>query len=102
MGLDIYLKWDDMTEEDAKAQITGFNINSGHKGYLRASYNETMCVELGLLHKVFENKWNDKGKNVPLKVSQDRIQEVIKLLKNISWKRRNREKLLAELCGEIP
>lgn len=38
MGLDIYLKWKGQTEEEHKAQITGFK-NTGECGYLRSSYN---------------------------------------------------------------
>jgi len=39
MGLDIYLEWPGMTEEEKEARHTGFK-NSGACGYLRSSYNE--------------------------------------------------------------
>jgi len=37
MGMSVYLEWDGMTKEDEDKQITGFDITSGHVGYLRAS-----------------------------------------------------------------
>ena len=37
VGTDVYLKWDGMSEEDKKRQYTGFSIDAGAVGYLRAS-----------------------------------------------------------------
>lgn len=39
MGLDIYIEWAGQTEEEHKAQVTGFS-QAGEAGYLRSSYNE--------------------------------------------------------------
>src|SRR3984893_15575344 len=39
MGIDIYAKWDGMTEAEEAAQITGFSIEHGHVGYLREAYH---------------------------------------------------------------
>ena len=39
MGIDIYAKWDGMTEAEEAAQITGFSIVHGHVGYLREPYH---------------------------------------------------------------
>lgn len=39
MGLDIYLRWKGITEEEKKAQYTGFE-QAGSAGYLRSSYND--------------------------------------------------------------
>jgi len=38
MGVDVYLKWDGMNEDEEKAQFTGFAINAVGVGYLRESY----------------------------------------------------------------
>lgn len=38
MGIDVYMRWPDQTEEEHKAQITGFSIHHGHTGYLREPY----------------------------------------------------------------
>lgn len=40
MGLDIYLDWDNQTDDEKRQQITGFHT-SGATGYLRSSYNES-------------------------------------------------------------
>ena len=39
MGIDIYAKWDGMTEAEDAAQITGFSVEHGHVGYLREAYH---------------------------------------------------------------
>lgn len=39
MGIDVYAKWDGMTDEEQQAQYTGFSIVSGHTGYLREAYH---------------------------------------------------------------
>lgn len=40
MGLDIWLEWPNQTEDEKRAQITGF-VNAGAVGYLRSSSNES-------------------------------------------------------------
>ena len=37
MGVDIYMQWDGMTEQDEENQLTGFE-NAGEVGYLRGAY----------------------------------------------------------------
>jgi hypothetical protein len=32
MGIDIYAKWDGMTEAEEDAQATGFSVEHGHVG----------------------------------------------------------------------
>ena len=39
MGIDVYAQWDGQTKEEKKAQFTGFNVMSGHVGYLREAYH---------------------------------------------------------------
>lgn len=52
MGMDVYMNWDGMTAKDRKAQMTGFSIDAGNKGYLRASYG--MPNECSFLESFFE------------------------------------------------
>ena len=54
MGTDIYLKWDNMSKKDHDDQITGWRIDKGNTGYLRASIG--MIQENEFLRKVFP-KW---------------------------------------------
>lgn len=37
LGVDIYMRWDGMTDEEREAQFTGF-VNAGKAGYLRGAY----------------------------------------------------------------
>lgn len=39
MGIDIYMRWPDMTEEDMTAQFCGYSTTNGHSGYLREAYH---------------------------------------------------------------
>lgn len=39
MGIDVYLKPKNQTEEEREAQLTGFSIVDGHNGYLREAYH---------------------------------------------------------------
>jgi hypothetical protein len=38
IGVDVYLKWDGMTDKDKSNQCTGFDVTCGRFGYLRANY----------------------------------------------------------------
>jgi len=60
MGTDVYLGWDDMTEDEKKARYTGFSINAGNVGYLRASIG--MYLENTVLRMVFPPEyWRGDG-----------------------------------------
>lgn len=39
MGIDVYMRWRDQTQEEREAQYTGFSIMHGHVGYLREAYH---------------------------------------------------------------
>ena len=39
MGIDIYMVWDNQTQEEHEAQLTGFSTVHGHVGYLREAYH---------------------------------------------------------------
>ena len=59
MGTDIYLIWDHQTKEEKEKQYTGFSIDSGQVGYLRASIG--MTTENCILRAVFpERYWESK------------------------------------------
>jgi hypothetical protein len=60
MGTDIYLKWNGQKEDEAKDQVTGFSINAGNRGYLRASIG--MHKENSVLRDIFpERYWKGEG-----------------------------------------
>lgn len=39
MGIDVYARWEGMTEGEKQAQYTGFSTTDGHVGYLREAYH---------------------------------------------------------------
>ena len=55
MGTDIYLEWNNKSEEERKKQITGFDIRAGNIGYLRASIG--MVEENSFLRQIFSNDY---------------------------------------------
>ena len=54
MGIDIYMNWDDITEDEKNAQITGFSTTSGHVGYLREAYHGGPYATETLVPEAFE------------------------------------------------
>lgn len=54
MGIDIYLEWDGMEEEEKSAQATGFSITSGNVGYLREAYHGGPYATRILVREAFE------------------------------------------------
>ena len=54
MGIDIYLKWDGMTEEDQQQQYTGMSTTSGDVGYLREAYHGGPYATKILVREAFE------------------------------------------------
>ena len=60
MGTDIYLSWDKIKKKDKEKQYTGYSINSGDAGYLRASIG--MHQENAILRKIFPIEyWEGEG-----------------------------------------
>jgi hypothetical protein len=53
MGIDIYAKWDGMTEAEDAAQITGFSVVHGHVGYLREAYHGEPYATKYLVEEAF-------------------------------------------------
>lgn len=84
MGIDIYTRWDDMTEEDRGAQITGFSVTSGHIGYLREAYHGGPYATRELLPEAFETEpeiEDDeyvRGAAIPADVLEERLPNVLK------------------------
>ena len=62
MGTDVYLEWEGKTEQEQKAQCTGWAIDAGDVGYLRACVS--MTSENGVLRLLFPEKyWRDRSKD---------------------------------------
>jgi hypothetical protein len=55
MGIDVYLKWPNQTEEEERAQMTGFSVKHGHVGYLREAYHGSPYATRVLVKEGFES-----------------------------------------------
>ena len=65
MGIDVYLKWDTMADEDHKAQLgKGFQTNIGNTGYLREAYHGEPYATQMLVPEAFDEK--NSGEDVPI------------------------------------
>jgi hypothetical protein len=74
MGIDIYLEWDGMEEEEKKAQATGFSIMSGNVGYLREAYHGGPYATRILVREAFEA--DDCRAAIPAAVMRERLTRV--------------------------
>ena len=54
MGIDIYMHWDDMTDDEVTAQFTGFDTTAGNVGYLREAYHGGPYATETLVPEAFE------------------------------------------------
>lgn len=60
MGIDIYLRWSGQTDSEEDAQITGFSITAGSRGYLRESYGGSPFATEVLVPESFDDRcWGD-------------------------------------------
>ena len=53
MGIDIYLRWERMTEAEREAQQLGFSVVHGHVGYLREAYHGAPYATRVLMPEAF-------------------------------------------------
>ena len=72
MGIDIYMEWDDMTEEEKDAQYQGFSSVIGHKGYLREAYHGGPYATPFLVSEAFKNKG---AVHIPAETLRERLPE---------------------------
>lgn len=54
MGIDIYMRWELMTEEEEQAQYQGYNVCIGHTGYLREAYHGDPYATQALVPEAFD------------------------------------------------
>lgn len=74
MGIDIYLKWDGMTEEDRQKQYAGFDTTVGEVGYLREAYHGGPYATKILCREAFEA--DDCEAQIPAEVLRERLTHV--------------------------
>lgn len=75
MGIDIYLEWDGMTEEDRKQQVEClFSLEGGKLGYLREAYHGEPYATQILVREAFEAE--DCKAEIPAAVLRERMTHV--------------------------
>lgn len=75
MGIDIYLKWDGMTEEDKAKQIDiGFSTTAGEVGYLREAYHGGPYATQIFFREAFES--DDYHAEIAAAVMAERMNNV--------------------------
>lgn len=74
MGIDIYLRWQGMDEEDEKKQYTGMDTTAGNVGYLRESYHGGPYATKILVREAFEA--DDAKAEIPAAVLRERLTHV--------------------------
>ena len=71
MGIDIYMRWEGMTEADREKQITGFDATVGDVGYLREAYHGGPYATHYLVEEAFEDGAGDV--HIPAKELRERL-----------------------------
>jgi hypothetical protein len=74
MGIDIYLKWEGMEEDDKQKQITGMSTTAGEFGYLREAYHGGPYATKILCREAFEAE--NCEAEIPAAVLRERLTHV--------------------------
>jgi hypothetical protein len=77
MGIDIYMRWENQSQDDKEKQYTGYSIEAGHVGYLREASHGSPYATKHLLHEAFEAE--DGEAYIPCETLRDRLQDTLKL-----------------------
>lgn len=80
MGIDIYLEWDGMEEEEKSAQDTGFSITAGAAGYLREAYHGGPYATRILVREAFEAE--DCRAQIPAAIMRERLTHITEPARN--------------------
>lgn len=68
MGIDVYLRWDGMTDAERNAQYTGFEVSerAGGLGYLREAYHGSPYATKVLVPEAFNDECDEvTGESIP-------------------------------------
>lgn len=87
MGVDVYLSWTGITEEEKQKQFTGFDCTCGKFGYLRSSYDG---VSYDAIQQLF-GKYFDIGMGKPVKFDFKYIESNLKKMEKGIFKKRSKE-----------
>lgn len=74
MGIDIYMRWDNITEEEEQNQYCGWDCHSGHLGYLREAYHGEPYATKIFVAEAFESV--SCMARIPARVLYERLEYV--------------------------
>ena len=78
MGIDIYAKWKGQSQEEERAQVTGFSVVHGRVGYLREAYHGEPYATRFLVREAFES--SDGKAAIPAVVLRERFNATLDLV----------------------
>lgn len=87
MGVDVYLSWTGITEEEKQKQFVGYDCTCGRFGYLRSSY----CGVAYEAISQFFGKYYDIGMGKPIKFDFKYIENNLKEMEKGIFKKRAKE-----------
>lgn len=76
MGIDIYLRWELMTEDEVEKQFQGYNVTIGNTGYLREAYHGEPYATKTLLPEAFDAHGDPV--HIPASTLRERLPETMK------------------------
>ena len=79
MGIDVYLRWKDQTQEERESQYTGFRTDKGDVGYLREAYHGGPYVTRILAPEAFKSAGGTA--EIPAAVLRERLPDALEAAK---------------------
>ena len=78
MGIDVYMRWKEMTESHQRAQYTWFEVSAraGGHGYLREAYHGTPYATRVLVPEAFDD-YDPEGVAIPVETLRQRLPAAI-------------------------
>lgn len=76
MGIDVYMRWNNQTENEIQAQYTGFSIVHGHVGYLREAYHGEPYATKVLVPEAWTDGSSGDGIAIPAATLRARLADV--------------------------
>ncbi len=87
MGVDVYLSWTGITEEEKQKQFTGYDCTCGKFGYLRSNYSGVSYDAIA----EFFGKYFDIGMGKPMDFDFKYVEKNLKKMEKGIFKKRAKE-----------
>lgn len=76
MGIDIYMRWELITEEEIEKQYCGFDVTKGYAGYLREAYHGEPYATQALVPEAFDS--GGEGAAISAATLRERLPKAMK------------------------